>query len=474
MAKSQLYLFFFCFALLLSACNEDSISETPTIEPINNLTPPQGTMSIPATVQREGDPNRGWEYLITGDYVNSGPPLELASSVFGNISENRLNRVGENAQLPYQFNAVSANNGIKVAAPNCLTCHAEFLNGELIVGLGNTTFDYTQDQGGLNTFLSASINTLYGEDSPEAIAYDPFGRATEVISGATITDTRGVNPAGKLAVVLDAHRNPTDLTWSQNPRYTIPAQVVPSDVPAWWLTKKKNALYYAGIGRGDHAKTIMAASVLTLQDSAQAAEVDRNFPDVLAFLKTIEPPVFPAIVDAQKANLGAIVFDTHCAKCHGTYGEEETYPNLLVDIEEVKTDPLLTISNYGLSQFVDSYNNSWFGQSPNAANLVPTNGYVAPPLDGVWATAPYFHNGSVPDIESVLNSALRPTFWQRSFESDDYDFEKLGWRYEGKSMGGDSQIYDTTIPGYGNSGHTYGDVLDEEDRSNLIEYLKTL
>ena len=40
-------------------------------------------------------------------------------------------------------------------------------------------------------------------------------------------------------------------------------------------------------------------------------------------------------------------------------------------------------------------------------------GYQAPPLYGVWATAPYFHNGSVPTIEEVLNSSERPQIWQR-------------------------------------------------------------
>ena len=150
-----------------------------------------------------------------------------------------------------------------MAAPNCLTCHAERLNGELIIGLGSNARDYTQNRGGINSLVSNAINSFYGANSPEAAAYEPFKRATAVISDQTILATIGVNPAGKLAVVLDAHRNPDDLTWLTEPRYTIPSEVIPSDVPAWWLTKKKNALYYAGIGRGDHARTIMACLLYT-------------------------------------------------------------------------------------------------------------------------------------------------------------------------------------------------------------------
>ncbi len=464
--------------LLLIACNKDSTTETPTPNvspetPTLDTIPPTGTSRISASPQRIGDANKGWEYLITGDYVNSGPPLDLATTFFGE-SDNLLDREGDNANLPYQFNAVTAANGVKVAAPTCLTCHAEFLNGQLVPGLGDNTVDYSQDQGGQTQLLTTAIHTFYGANSPEAVAYEPFRRATEVISEQTITAVRGVNPAGKLAVVLDAHRNSSDLTWSTNPLYPIPQEVIPSDVPAWWLTKKKNALYYAGIGRGDHAKTIMAASVLTLQDAEQAAEIDSHFPDVLAYLKSIEPPDYPEMIDATKIANGKEVFNIHCAKCHGTYGANETYPNLLVDLDNIQTDPLLAVSNYGLGQFVDSYNNSWFGQGENAARLVPSNGYVAPPLDGVWATAPYLHNGSIPTLEDLLNSEQRPTYWERSFESDDFDYQKVGWHYENRTAGGDPNIYDTTLPGYGNDGHFYGDKLDAADRSDLIEYLKTL
>ena len=64
---------------------------------------------------------------------------------------------------------------------------------------------------------------------------------------------------------------------------------------------------------------------------------------------------------------------------------------------------------------IDWYNRSWFSKGDHPAKLVPFNGYIAPPLDGVWITAPYFHNGSVPTIEAVLNSKFRPTYWTRDF-----------------------------------------------------------
>jgi hypothetical protein len=102
-------------------------------------------------------------------------------------------------------------------------------------------------------------------------------------------------------------------------------------------------------------------------------------------------------------------------------------------------------------------------------------GYVAPPLDGIWATAPYFHNGSVPTIEAVLDSSKRPTYWTRSFQSTDYDQAAVGWMFTAVQPDPTmNRIYDTTQLGYGNGGHLYGDALDDADRTAVLEYLKTL
>jgi hypothetical protein len=102
-------------------------------------------------------------------------------------------------------------------------------------------------------------------------------------------------------------------------------------------------------------------------------------------------------------------------------------------------------------------------------------------LDGIWITAPYFHNGSVPTIEAVLNSKLRPTYWTRDFgqesssgDSSKYDYEKLGWQFQALRAADNKYIYNTTLPGYGNYGHRFGDQLSEEERMAVIEYLKTL
>lgn len=161
-------------------------------------------------------------------------------------------------------------------------------------------------------------------------------------------------------------------------------------------------------------------------------------------------------------------------------------------------------------------------------------GYVTPPLHGVWASAPYFHNGSVPDVWSVLKPEDRPTMWRRvrsqtpvhfnQFETrlDAYDFEHLGWKYETMSCGDggsgvpyytcepqvaapetalwvtdtllggllwptwlvpppvgtsgleDRMIYNTNLYSKKNRGHEWTKTLNDNERRALLEYLKTL
>ena len=67
-------------------------------------------------------------------------------------------------------------------------------------------------------------------------------------------------------------------------------------------------------------------------------------------------------------------------------------------------------------------------------------------------------------------------------EEPDYDKTKVGWKIKilAESPGTEvpgyerRKVYDTTRPGRGNGGHTYGDRLSEAERMAVIEYLKTL
>ncbi len=428
---------------------------------------------IPENVQRAGDAKKGYDYLITGDYIKSGLPYSFFKMGLGRNKNNFLKRDGINKDISHEFTAIKAPNGQMVVTPNCLQCHAQVFDGELIIGMGNTAVDFTEQKSiprrmkNLYRFLSLTTPKKFA-------ASKEFLLSTQTLAPNLVTDVRGVNAAGRLAALLVAHRNPITLQWSTEPIMDVPKEVVPTDVPAWWLLKKKNAMFYNGFGRGDFPKFLMASNLLTVKDTVEANEVYSHFNDVLAYIYSITPPKYPKQINKMLAANGKQIFGDNCAKCHGTYGEDESYPNLLIPAGIIQTDSALFKSNYTAPQFISWFNNSWFTTGSNPAMLVPYSGYIAPPLDGIWATAPYLHNGSVPNLEGVLSSKERPTFWSRNFEKPEYNYDNPGWKvtvYENKTHG---NVYNTNKEGYGNYGHYFGDKLSKTERSAVIEYLKTL
>src|SRR5262245_13138318 len=101
--------------------------------------PPDGTTYLEPSAQRSGDPEAGYQYLLYGDFVSSGIPLKVFKRASGSNSPDDLGRSGDADGIPFRFNVVTAPNGAKIVTPTCLTCHAEHLNGQIVIGLGSNT-----------------------------------------------------------------------------------------------------------------------------------------------------------------------------------------------------------------------------------------------------------------------------------------------------------------------------------------------
>jgi mono/diheme cytochrome c family protein len=431
-------------------------------------------MPIPASPQRGGDVAAGYHYLVTGDYIKSGIPYDYFLLGFGRTNTNYLHRDSPNAVISHEYTAVTAPNGVEVVAPNCLECHAQVFQGKLIIGLGNSFVNFS-DRKKLNPRGAAIAETVLRKNDPkEYMAAAPFLTAMKTISGQLYTEVRGVNSADRLADLLVAHRDPQTLRWSADPVIDVTGAVIPTDTPPWWLLKKKHAMFYNGFGRGDFGRFLMASNLLTVSDSSEAREVDSRINDVLAYICSLEPPKYPYPIDKALARRGGMVFVDHCSKCHGHYDGGGEYPNLLIPESLIGTDSLLYKSNFQSPQFIEWFNQSWFAQGDHPARLEPFDGYIAPPLDGIWITAPYLHNGSVPTLEALLDSRKRPVYWSRDFDHPAYDYVKMGWKYTTEAGPRGTAVYNTTLPGYGNYGHVFGDRLSEQERKAVIEYLKTL
>lgn len=433
---------------------------------------------IEATPQREGDSERGYKALLEESYVSCGLPERVFRRLLGDTPVVEAPERTDKADgLPFSVNVFTNELGVPTVSNNCLTCHGTYLFGELVVGLGNEFQDFTADASAL---VERAGFLVRGEE--ETKSWEQYADRVAAIAPYSRMHTLGVNPANNLTFALIAHRDAMTNEWSDTPLLKMPpTDPPPVSVPPWWRMSKKPAMFWLGEGRGDHARIMMAASMLCTDSLDALKAIDEYAPDIRAYIAGIDPPAWPFPLDESLAETGRGIFEQNCSSCHGTYGDMPTYPGRLVPIETVATDA--TLVDFALNRgapYIDWFNRSFFGEVSMAA---PGPGYVAPPLDGVWATGPFLHNGSVPSIRALLNSKLRPKVWrhreQNAADRENFNQSDIGWHYDALDaavyMGQKPvEIYDTTLPGYSNSGHIFGDHLDEEQRRAVLEYIKTL
>lgn len=453
--------------LVISACSVKSVQqqeyEYRVLAPSNKL-------------KQEGDPQAGLEYLLHGDYIGAGLPYDLFGERLGMGAEAGLRRDGKSASVSDALNVFRSDQGVDVIAGlNCFACHATTFEGEFVIGLGSTDVEmngYTTVSAG-SVLLQKMVDKKYGEQSPESVVSHQFLRGFNAVAPHIETPFGGINPAFRIEETAALHRDPVDLTWQDELVFDFLPYTIASDTPPWWHVKKKHGLYYNGMGRGAFSKMMEQISVVAIKDSTQARRIHNQFNNVLAYIETLEPPAYPLEVNTILASKGQSIFVQHCQTCHGSYGEQEKYPNKLIPVEEVKTDPYYAKMLFD-SNITKWYNLSWYATSQPRSSMHPTMAYIAPPLDGIWCSAPYLHNGSIPDIYTLLKSKDRPKRWSKT-EDKAYNYQRLGWAYEVPLRDQESRnIYDTRIRGYDNGGHTYGDQLSENERLALIEYMKTL
>jgi len=248
------------------------------------------------------------------------------------------------------------------------------------------------------------------------------------------------------------------------------------------------------------------------------------------------PPNFPADrIDTSQIARGADVYRQNCWQCHGNGRPPFREPGdgsqvgEVEPIEYIGTDrgrldsytPLLasnqnsiyagfpemgeehcrqyqqsicdpTVPEEEFEQLREKFLNDCY--PARFSHFRKTFGYANVPLDGIWLRAPYLHNGSVPDLKSLLEPvANRPAVFYTGY--DVYDYVSVG--FVTKPLCGEGQAkdwcvapgsaehgvpddsgwrFDTTQPGNGNTGHEgpeYGTALPPEDKQALLEYLKT-
>jgi len=231
-------------------------------------------------------------------------------------------------------------------------------------------------------------------------------------------------------------------------------------------------------------------------------------------------------IDHDKAAKGKVLYAQYCSKCHSPQlepaplcGDQIAIRNKkrfftlrLFAIDEIGTDPL--DSNNFATRTADA---SAIGLGNNAAGplVIQTviggilrrgfndlnlpqatvdewsgyrsdcwrapKAYPARPLDGVWATAPFLHNNSVPSLYQLLLPADKRI---KKFHVGDPEFDPVNVGYVNVRIPGGFTV-DTTQPGNSNAGHEFrnapagtkgviGPELTDEQRWEIVEYLKII
>lgn len=204
------------------------------------------------------------------------------------------------------------------------------------------------------------------------------------------------------------------------------------------------------------------------------------------FIDHLPPMPYPfGSVDLAKAREGKALFNAKCATCH-TPRNQTIYPVSMLGVDPNRTLVNTSVSRYGLAALVMEachiYGTNNRGK-PGAEWCVPqgdwqarldeyfrdtprrvvegTHGYKADVLHGIWAQAPYLHNGSVPTLGQLVCAATRPARFLRG--NVNYDEALVGFEWADRPNArygpNDTMLikeYDTTLSGKTNTGHTFG------------------
>lgn len=209
---------------------------------------------------------------------------------------------------------------------------------------------------------------------------------------------------------------------------------------------------------------------------------------------------FPKKINIEKAQRGQAIFLKTCSGCHGKYdkGWDESATSYdekiaTTNIWYHKKTPVIDIGtdpyrHRGMTYFADDLNRLKISKTIGTV-VEAQKGYVPPPLVGIWARWPYFHNNSVPTLYDVITPDFKRPKSYIAVASDnketDFDAIKNGYPAKNKIRepfrSKTEYFFDTRKIGLSNQGHTSmlvdennKEILSHEEKLEVIEFLKTL
>lgn len=318
-----------------------------------------------------------------------------------------------------------------------------------------------------------------------------------------------------------AHGSPTDaLTRFLGTEYPeMPIDATVTDNLSVWMQKYRPYGQLDGSINEPIYRNVAAETAVV----GSPRDINLRNADIAArFTAALPAPRYPFAVDMMRARRGRTVFLNHCAVCHRS-GNKTVYrpdvigtdPNRARVLSKEGRDLLLT--NFRLAFTLND--KDYLATRANGTQFRPADlqpdeivndrvrldnqGYVAGLLDGIWARAPYLHNGSVPTLRHLLApnnpESHRPEAFVRGVVR--YDTFNIGFDWDPRVVGASladsptAVIFDTRWDAASNHGHDQDIRVDEQgkpdpkgplrrldwsgpehrsDLEDLLEYLKTL
>ncbi len=406
---------------------------------------------------------------------------------------------------------------------SCAACHSSQLFGKPILGLTNrfprANLFFIHGQTTLNAVSPELFALATGASAAEKAMYsDSRSRMGSI--GLKRPETLGLDTSLAQVALSLARRAPTawaerDPEWAMTPRATSLDDLIPDSKPAaWWNLKYKtrflsDASVISGnpiftnflwneIGRGVDLPELVSwlENQSSIVEELTTAVFATQAPKWGDFLDS-------DLISVERAKRGEKLFNTNCNHCHGTYDKAWSLekPNQPIietvkvhyfektEVKDVGTDPGRRM---GMKALAEALNPLEFSKRFGIV-IEEQRGYVAPPLEGVWARFPYFHNNSIPNLCALMMPPdERPVTYvsgevrrpKRDFDSEcvGYPVGKAVPEAWSKVTDSADHLYDTRRPGMSNSGH-YDRIFRNKDGSerysaeqkrDLIEFLKTL
>ncbi len=318
---------------------------------------------------------------------------------------------------------------------------------------------------------------------------------------------------GKIAVISNAR----------------PLTPAPVDLPTVWRQNTREYAQYDGSIRDPLFRNLAAS--FGVGGVAEDVNVVNAY-QVSDLVMKLPAPRYPFSIDQAKAKEGEKHFAKYCSSCHGSTAENAKAKTVRVPFTVDKggdTERANQLDSEAIAAIAASLRKTCdTGQKRDSLTpLLPfsylevdakrcevdnveilydqskTPGGVGQALAGIWSSAPYLHNGSVPNMRALLVPSLRPKTFIRGnlrfdqknigFVSDTVDpefgsFDKASQKIDIKTRGSkypkpvaNLAIYDTSLKGNTNQGHSSSEMLggkdwsqDEKALNELLEYIKTL